>query len=181
MSTKALPRTTVEFLDALREKLGGVSDYRASIALGVTRAAVSGWRQGKTKIGEEQVPKIAELLELRPEYVLACVAAERAKRTDVREIWESLAKHARKLSVLGVVAFATSTVTPPHAHASEVAAQDLYILSNLRRRLLAALSGVRARAVGRDRRTNVVPFRQERRIRERRQNGRPSQIAARAA
>lgn len=133
MSKQAPPRTTIEFLDAVRAKLGGVSDYRAAIALGVTRATVSSWRQSKTKIGEDKAPRVAELLELPPEYVLACVAAERAKRTELRVIWERLAKHAKSLHVLTAVGLVTigGTHSPP-AHAERSCAESVYSVKRRR-------------------------------------------------
>ena len=42
--------------------------------------------------GDELAVKLAQLAQLDVGYVLAVIAAERAKRTDVRRTWESVAR-----------------------------------------------------------------------------------------
>jgi hypothetical protein len=65
--------------------------------------------------------RVAELLELDPGYVLACMAAERAQRPVVREAWERLA------ASLAVLVMAVGSATLP------VADTGLRIMSSRRR------------------------------------------------
>lgn len=127
------PSTTIEFLDAVRAKLGNVSDYKAAAALGVTRATVSSWRKGKTKIGDDQAPKFAEMLELPPEYVFATIAAERAKRTEHRRIWERLAKLAKSAHVLVALGLVSAGGMAPAPSHGSVSANDQYYDKRRRR------------------------------------------------
>jgi transcriptional regulator with XRE-family HTH domain len=131
--------TTVELLDAMRQELGGVSDYRVAIELGVTRATVSSWRQGKTKIGDEFTDKVAEILNLPPGYVLCAVNAERAKHSHVAERFRGLArvvligeklirrvKRAAPAIAAAAVGLAASTSTPTTSHATSLNVENIH-------------------------------------------------------
>lgn len=134
--------TTIEFLDAMREKLGGVSDYRTAAKLGISKGAVSSWRQGKTKIGEQHATRVAKILELDPTYVLMCVNAERAKDANTSRLYQALAilvvnfaKGAGR-AVPAVAAAGMLALSAPHpAPAAPLVSQgdELYIMRSRRR------------------------------------------------
>ena len=90
---------SVEFLDAVRARHGLTSDRKLAQFLGINQGRVSLYRTGQRKLDPEACIKVARALELSPEYVLASVQAERAKRTEHRRIWQRLAELAKRTSV----------------------------------------------------------------------------------
>ena len=132
-------KTTVEFLDAVKNRYHLPSDYALANKLGITRSGVSKFRLGKDKLGDQTALKIAELLEIEPGYVLACIAAERSKDERVKKAWAWWADHkslAAVLAVLAVLPFAPwidqdslSGIARLGLTSSE--AGTLYIMSNL--------------------------------------------------
>lgn len=82
---------TVDFLDAIKARHNLTSDYAAAAKLGVTRQMVSAYRAGKT-FGDDMALKTAELLDMPPGYVLACVHAERTADAATRKVWDSIAR-----------------------------------------------------------------------------------------
>ncbi len=85
-------QTTIEFLDALKARHSLASDYKAAKFLGVTVSGVSLWRRGKATFDDATAIKVGKLLDLDAGYVLACVHAERAKRTEERQARERIAR-----------------------------------------------------------------------------------------
>lgn len=83
---------TTELLDAVKAALDLPSDYALAHTLGVSRQRVSMWRTSREGLGDEMALKVAGLLEIDPGYVLACLAAERARRPAVRRVWEKVAQ-----------------------------------------------------------------------------------------
>ena len=84
--------TTIELLEAVKRQRGLTSDYQLSKALGVTRAAVSLYRTRGDVLSDELALHVAELAGLKPDYVLACVAAERSKSERARAVWRETAE-----------------------------------------------------------------------------------------
>jgi hypothetical protein len=78
---------TVDFLDLVKRRHNVPSDYALAKLLGVRHQTVSMYRTADSTLGDQTALRVAELLELRPEYVLACVAAERAQVPGVRSAW----------------------------------------------------------------------------------------------
>ena len=83
-------RTTIEFLNALKAKNGGASDYRISQLLGCTRASVSKYRTGRSFFDNQTAIKMAKLLDVDAGYIAACVHLERAKSDEEKELWSSI-------------------------------------------------------------------------------------------
>jgi plasmid maintenance system antidote protein VapI len=125
---------SIAFLDAVRQRHQLPSDNKLAQFLHIPQGRITSYRTGRRKLDPDACIKVAKALELPPEHVLASIAAERAKRTEHRRIWERLAKIAKQAHVLAVVGFVgAGAVAPSPAHAGD-GAQSLYILSNRRRR-----------------------------------------------
>jgi DNA-binding transcriptional regulator YdaS (Cro superfamily) len=121
---------TNDFLDAIRARHALGSDYMVAKLMGVDSNYVSNWRSGRNTMGEDACMKVAELLEIRPGYVLACVAAERSKNDAVRAAWESVAA-----SLAACVVAACGLAAPsPAAAWPGPAVGAVHIMSNRRRR-----------------------------------------------
>ena len=86
-------RKSADFLDALQH-LKGWNDFRISKELNVHSAMVSQWRTGKKAFGPDNAVRVAELLAIEPEYVTACVLAERHDSELARPFLERLVKRA---------------------------------------------------------------------------------------
>lgn len=82
---------TNELLDEVkrRHKIG--SDYALAKRLGITRSVVSAYRTGKRNLGEDVAVTVADLLDVDPGYVLACMEAERTTHPAARAAWERMA------------------------------------------------------------------------------------------
>lgn len=83
---------TVDFLDAVKRRHGLTSDYQLAKKLGWTPQRLSGYRIGRRELDDEACVQIAELLELPAPYVMACVAAARAKSADIKKHWLAAAR-----------------------------------------------------------------------------------------
>lgn len=89
---------SLEFLDRAERKLaelqgarGHLSDYKLAHVLGVTTAAVSGWRTGRCGMSDSTGLKIAAILGEPEAFVLVCLQAEKQrKNVAVRRAWERM-------------------------------------------------------------------------------------------
>ena len=81
-------KTTAQWLDAVKARLELPSDYAAAKVLGVTRASVSSWRNGRTTFDDDTAFLVAEILDVNPLEVMVSSRAERSKNDDQRHAWE---------------------------------------------------------------------------------------------
>lgn len=93
--------TTLDLLDEIEKTHGGCTDYRAAQLLQVTRATLSQWRRRGTVMDDETAIKAADLLDLNPEYVVACIHAERVKN---RASYHLLARIAGRINPQAIAA-----------------------------------------------------------------------------
>lgn len=100
--------TTTEFLDLVKARHGLSSDYALADKLGLTRSMVSAYRNGKRMLGDESAMRVAELLELDPGFVLACVEAERSHSPAIRAAWENLADLVKRHGAAAAVMLAVA-------------------------------------------------------------------------
>ena len=83
-------KTTIEFLDAVKEKLGITSDYALAKRLGFSLSTVSNYRTGRRILDDDAALDIAMALEVHPFEVIASVNAERAKTPEQRARWSGV-------------------------------------------------------------------------------------------
>lgn len=81
---------TLDYLNAVKRKLGIESDYALAASLGVTRSAVSTFTRGKGIFGDDVALTVAEILEIDPLAVIAAANAERAKTPEQKARWTGL-------------------------------------------------------------------------------------------
>lgn len=91
---------TVDFLDAVKTRYDLPSDYALAAFMEVSKQKISSYRSGHT-LGDDVAVKMAELLNLPPAYVLACVHAERASDDQIRSIWTTMASAAKRAGTKG--------------------------------------------------------------------------------
>ena len=83
----------MHLLDELKRANSLETDYQAAKLMGVTTSYTSQWRRGKP-MSDTSALRAAELAGLDPGYVLAAIAAERARRSqlpEVGKVWRGLA------------------------------------------------------------------------------------------
>lgn len=98
-----------DFVQKVRDLYDIKSDYGLAKALKISRNAISAHKHKRSKhFSEETAYKIAEMLNVDPAYVMACLAAERAKDERVRETWQRVSKMMR----VGVIAIVVSIFVP---------------------------------------------------------------------
>jgi len=83
-------KTTIEFLDAVKEKLGIESDYALAKRLGFSLSAVSSYRTGRRILDDDAALVVALTLDTHPFNVIAAVNAERAKTPEQRALWSGV-------------------------------------------------------------------------------------------
>lgn len=135
MLGRAKMQTTVEFLDAVKEKHGIPSDNQLAIRLGSTRSSVSNYRGKKNYLEDEVAVKVAALLEIDPAYVMACIHAEREKNQEVKKVWSRMAERLSIAAALVAVALIAPALPWDNSGALLLAAfttgtPSLYIMSN---------------------------------------------------
>jgi plasmid maintenance system antidote protein VapI len=95
-------KTTAKFLDDLRAKLGVPSDNKLAAAMGWKRQQVTPYRQNRETFSDQTAVRIAEVLGVRPDYIMACMAFQRAKTPETRKAWERIAAKVAACFVLGI-------------------------------------------------------------------------------
>jgi len=78
--------TSLEYLEAVKERLGITSDYALAARLGITRSAVSKFQKGAV-FGDDVALTVAEILQLNPLVVIASANAERSKTDEQKARW----------------------------------------------------------------------------------------------
>lgn len=114
-------KTTVELIDELRAR-HRVTDYGACKLLGVSRNTIGNYRHRGIVMAPAVALRLAELLDLDPAYVRACIEAERAtrdKQTAERAMWERIAQVFGKAALLALFT-AAPFMAPPSANSAPV-------------------------------------------------------------
>lgn len=83
---------TKKYMDILRARYNGCSDYRIAQLLQVTKGCVSRWSQGKGTIGDEPAARLADLCDLDAVEVLTEMYIERSKSRATRQYFEEVLK-----------------------------------------------------------------------------------------
>lgn len=128
-------KTSVEYLDDVAARLGGVSDYRVAMTLGMSRSGVSRWRTGDDSIGDDAAIKVAAILEIDPVEIMVNSRIERTQNEAVRSAWENAARKlgraAASLAIVVVALFSSVFVSGDAYAAVNAEAVPLCILCKL--------------------------------------------------
>lgn len=102
---------TNRWLDAAKRVQGYTSDYQLCKALGVSSARIGNYRGATSRAMDDDLAlKVAILARVPPMLVLAEVAAERSKNSQLRSVWLDLARQAGKAALLVVAISAAMLV-----------------------------------------------------------------------
>lgn len=83
-------KSTEQYLDEVKDRLELPSDYAIAKALGVTRAAISSYRTGRSMPDDLVCARIADALCIEPMEVIAAINYQRSKTDDARRLWEGI-------------------------------------------------------------------------------------------
>ena len=90
--------TPYQWIDAIKSKTGLLTDYKVAQALGISRASLSNYKNGKRQTFDESTAlKVAGILGEKPEAILLDQYAETVKTPDART---ALLDAARRLLTL---------------------------------------------------------------------------------
>jgi len=81
---------TIEYLDAVKRRIGKESDYAVAKALGINESTISGYRKRGGQMDDEIAAKVAALLKLHPALVILDMHRERAQTAELRAVWSGL-------------------------------------------------------------------------------------------
>jgi transcriptional regulator with XRE-family HTH domain len=124
--------TTVEYLDALKTKLGAVSDYDLGKKMNVTRATISSYRTGRSNFDDDMCQKVASMLEIPLHEVVLNIYAERSSNVAIKSSFRELLKHVGSVAATLLIASGLNIATPSPANAgagstlSEGSPNDVY-------------------------------------------------------
>jgi len=102
---------TQDYLALVKRRHNIESDYGLAKLMGVGRQNVSGWQLGKNTLSNKECYKVAVLIEVRPDLVIADIEAERAEKAGKVEdvaFWKGARDSLGKL-VLALLAGAAIT------------------------------------------------------------------------
>lgn len=101
----AQPITTQDLYNSIKSLIGKDSAYAVGKALGATNQAACNWRDGKHAMDDQYALRAALALGLDPDFVLACLAAERAQRVHQEETAAAWRRIATRLATAASICF----------------------------------------------------------------------------
>jgi transcriptional regulator with XRE-family HTH domain len=104
---------TQHYLDALKASNGGISDYRTSKKLNISRATVSLWKNGRTSMSMSQAEKVAEAIGADPDIVILETQLDRCKNPQEAAIWRRIIKRLTSTSIAAIIALLLFSPAPP--------------------------------------------------------------------
>lgn len=104
-------KNTADFLDAMRVKLELPSDGKLADYLGMHRQHISRYRTLGHTFDDETCIRVADILEVKPAFVMACMHYQRAKNPKVKDAWQYLGGLAAALAFLAILPFGTDIFT----------------------------------------------------------------------
>lgn len=141
---------TVDFLDAVKARHRLASDYQLCKFLGWTTSRVSLYRTTPRELDDDACIQIAKALDMPAPYVMACIAAARAKSAESKHAWEKAAKLLKTGSAAVILAAALllSQNAPGSSRLQQSAVKSTsYTLCAARRALARFARGRRRRRV----------------------------------
>lgn len=80
-------KTTTDYLDSVKLKLGLPSDYALAKYWAVSKQHISEYRNGKRTLGDERALEVARILGINPVEVFIAIQCQRAKSDQVKQVW----------------------------------------------------------------------------------------------
>lgn len=93
---------TIELLDRYKGAKGAASDTEVAKMLRVTKAAVSNWRNGRSKPEAETVAAMCHATGEKLAHWLPLIEADRARSAESRKVWLRLAAQAAVIALVAL-------------------------------------------------------------------------------
>lgn len=118
-----------EWIDRVKIAKGFESDYRVSKELGLTRQAISEYRNKSVTLNDATAIKVAEALKIDPSQILADQALERAKTEPEKRAWAGVLERLGGMAA-AIIFMVGGTSLPSPADAAPVSknSSQLYIM-----------------------------------------------------
>lgn len=97
--------TTHDLYEGIKSLTGKDSAYAVGKYLGASRVTAGSWRDGRTTMDDAYAIRAAEALNLDPDYVLACLASERAAKGHHLDTADAWARIALRLATAASICF----------------------------------------------------------------------------
>lgn len=81
---------TLEYLDAIKQRIGKDSDYAVAKALNIRESTIAGYRKRGGQMDDEIAAKAAAVLGIHPGLVILDMHRERAKTPAERTLWQEI-------------------------------------------------------------------------------------------
>ena len=122
--------TTIDYLDALKTKLGAASDYELAKKLGWGQSRISNYRTGRSFFDDDTCLNVASLLDLPPIEVLLNVHAERSTNPLVKASFSTFLKQLATTAAMCLITTGVMAFKPAPAFASSLSETDqgIYII-----------------------------------------------------
>lgn len=91
-------KNSIDILDAVAAKLGGVSDYRIWKDVGIYHGTISSVRAGRCSLSAANLAKAADVLGVEVGALIAIVAAEREEDQEIRDSLLRVAERGMKIA-----------------------------------------------------------------------------------
>lgn len=85
---------TLAYVDAIKKRHGVNSDYAVAKLIGIETQVLSNWRAERSRMDSWACYRVAELLEIDPQIVIANIERAKAKSPKKIEYWESWLRRA---------------------------------------------------------------------------------------
>ena len=119
-------KTTIEYLEAIKAKTGADSDNKLAQILGVTRQAISNYRNKNQYFDDETCLKIAQILEINDFEVILNTHAERSKNPLIKAAFATAFERIGGMAAAVTLGIMLNVPTPTQATERAIPALPLH-------------------------------------------------------
>ena len=128
-------KTTLDYLNAVKAKTGAVSDYALAKELGISRQAISKYRNLGESFSDKTAIKVAQILEIELSEVLISAQIESTKNDTVRSAYKSIFERLGGVAASVLVATTLfSNPAPVKAATGNDFVNDVYYVKSRKRK-----------------------------------------------
>lgn len=102
-------KTTADFLDTLRSRLVCSSDADLGERMKWKPAQVSRYRTLQSTFSDETALRVAELCDVEPGYMFACMKAQQATQPEIKKVWQLVAEKFRDAAIVAAMSIGAAS------------------------------------------------------------------------
>lgn len=142
-------KTTLEYIDEAKQKLGLDSDNALSLRLGITRGAMSHYKKGRSTMDDYTCIQLAGILDIDPLEIIAAANHEREQDEEKKAFWANFRRqYGRSTAAAVLLSVAASCLTSPqkaNAQTVENLNSGLGNNQNIRKRMRRVANSLKSR------------------------------------